>query len=172
MSFPVNIAAPEKRESMIPNPELSIRTPMETGIEDDHQLPQGIISISQSEGPSVGNMYPTPQCPGTFPGPESMLGVVERVGSISGTPVEITAVSISASNSNIPMHEYAASAISGESNSIPNTAIHIGASEQSSQRCSLKGRGLWFYLVLQVPHSHRDFKFRGFAWLTLPHTHW
>lgn len=164
MSFPVNIATPKKRESMIPNPELSIKTPMATGIEDDHQL-QGTISISQSEGPAVGNMYLTPQCPG-IPGPESMVGVVERLGSISGAPVEITAVSISASNSNIPTHEYAASAISGESNSIPNTAIHsIGASEHSSQKCSLKGRGLGFYLVLQVPHSHRDFKFRGFAWL-------
>jgi hypothetical protein len=106
ISFPVNIATPKKQELMIPNPELSIKMPRAT-IEDDHQL-QGAVSISRSEGP-LGNMYPTPQCPG-IPGPESMLEVLERLGSISGAPVEITTVSISTSNSNIPMHEYAASA--------------------------------------------------------------
>jgi hypothetical protein len=46
--------------------------------------------------------------------------------------------------------------ISGESNSILNTAIHIGASEQSSQKHSLKGKGLGFHLMLQVCHSHRN----------------
>jgi len=140
MSFQVNIAGPKKEGSTIPNFERSIKTPRATmSMEDDHQL-QGVMSIPQSEGP-LGNMYPTPQCPG-IPGSESILGVVERLGSMSGAPVEITAVSISAPNSNIPTHEYAASAVSRESNSIPNTAIHMGASEQSSQKCSLKGRGL------------------------------
>jgi len=142
MSFPVNIAKPKKWGSTIPNFEQSIKTPRATvSMEDDYQL-QSVMSIPQNEGP-LGNMYPTPQCPG-IPGSESMLGVlgvVERLGSISGAPVEITAVSISAPNSNIPTHEYAASAVSRESNSIPNTAIHIGASEQSSQKCSSKGRG-------------------------------
>ena len=144
MPFPVNIAMPKKQESMIPNPELSIKT-LRATIEDGHRL-QGAISISQSKGP-LGNMYPMPQCPG-IPCPESVLGVVKRPGSISGAPVEITALSISVSNSNIPTHKYTASAISsGESNSILDTATHIDASEPS-----VKGR-VQFYLLLQVHHT-------------------
>jgi len=112
------------------------------------------MSIPRSEGP-LGSMYPTAQC-SEIVGFESNPAVAERQNTTPGAPVEITAVSISASNSNIPAHERdTASAISHRSNSILNTAIHIGVIEQSSQECLLKGR-VQFYLVHQVRHSHRN----------------
>ena len=137
MLFTVNIAGLKKWGSTIPNSEQSIKTQMAT-IKDD----QGAISIPRSEGP-LGSTYPTAQCSEIL-GSESNPAVAERHNSTPGAPVEITAVEISASNSNIPTHEYAASAISGGSNSILNTTIHIGASEQSSQERLLEGNSIFF----------------------------
>jgi len=151
MLFTVNTVGPKKWGSMIPNFEHSTNT-KRVAIKDDHQL-QGSISIPRSEE-HLGSMYPTVQC-SEIVGFESNPPVAERHNLTPGVPVEITAVSISAPNSNIPAHEYTASAISGGSNNILNTAIHIGASEQSSQERLLKGR-VQFNLVLQIGHSHRS----------------
>ena len=130
----------------------------------DDQEPQGAISIPHSEGP-LGSTYPTPQCSEILDS-ESDPAVEERHNSIPGAPVEITAVSISASNSDILTHEYAALAISGGSNSILNTPIYIGASEPNNQKDSLKGR-VQFYLVLQVCHSHRNLEVSQVGFLPL-----
>jgi hypothetical protein len=123
-------------------------------IKDDHQL-QGTMSIPWSEGP-LGSMYPTALC-SEIVGPKSNPAIAERENSTpqAGAPAENTAVSISASNSNIPTHEYAASAISGGSNSMLNTVMHIGAIVQSSQENSLKGR-VQLYLVCQVHITHTE----------------
>ena len=136
MLFTVNIAGPKKWGSMIPNSEQSIKTQRAT-IKPEGD--QGAISIPGL----LGSTYPTAQCSEILSS-ESNPAVAERHNSTPGAPVEITAVEISASNSNIPTHEYAASAISGGSNSILNTTIHIGASEQSSQERLLKGNSIFF----------------------------
>jgi len=107
-------------------------------MEDVERQPQGAIGIPQSEEPS-GSTYPTPQFL-EIPGPESILVGVERHGSTLGAPGENTAVLISASSSNVPTHGYTESAMSGGSNSIPNTTVCIGTGVQSSQKCSMKGR--------------------------------
>jgi hypothetical protein len=109
-------------------------------IEDERQL-QGEINIPWSEEP-LESTYPTPQR-SEIPGSESIPTVVERHSPTPGAAVENAAVSIFASNDDDLMHEYDASAISGESNSVLNTAVCIDASEQSSQKHPFKGRVLF-----------------------------
>ena len=113
----------------------SIKTQKAT-IEDERQL-QGGINIPWSAEP-LESMYPTPQR-SEIPGSESIPTVVERHSSTPGAAVENAAVSILASNDDDLMHEYVASPISGESNSVLNTTVCIDADEQSSQNHSLEG---------------------------------
>ena len=80
----------------------------------------------------------TPKC-SEIPTHERISAVGERLrlSSTPAAPLDVTAVS---TYSNVPISEYAlaASTISQERNSIINTALQSGTSEQSRQRVSLK----------------------------------
>jgi len=148
----VNVSSPKKRGSptRILNSERRLEIPR--AIVDDNCQLQGAIGFPQSEGPS-GRTYPTCQH-SENPAPKSIPALIGRCSSSPGAPVKVTAVSIPAHdlphepfpNSNVPTHEYVTSHQSQplsnirESNSITNTALRVGTSEQPSRKRSLLGR--------------------------------